>query len=329
MRNKKTERNSKDKRTIIKNEAGYWLGVFSALITIIYAPFVKIVPIWAWIVWLIVIGLTIIVIAFKLAMFIRKSVASKSELQEFYNKKISSEIHMCHDQYKECSEEIHKFFHNIRDNLCSISFNCDNSNYLEQILRNACSDIEAIFNKLWKNQKVSVCIKHIITEKQMDKDFRQWKIETIARSSSTRQSRNKNNKKPVLITDNSDFMIIISPDFEDSVFSCMDLTKVKKEFQETYNEVYRNSTKDFLKYYKSTIVVPIRVQVDKMNPQLRESWIENIDYHLIGFLCIDTEDVFSGYVSQFDSGIELAKALADILYKLMENSLVANIQKGE
>ena len=51
-----------------------------------------------------------------------------------------------------------------------------------------------------------------------------------------------------------------------------------------------------------------------MNPQLRESWIENIDYHLIGFLCIDTEDVFSGYVSQFDSGIELAKALADILY---------------
>lgn len=316
--------------SFMKNEIGYWAGLGSAVITLICAPFVTIIPVWAWIIWLVVVGLIIITLVVKLVGFIKKSIATKSELKEFYNKKIIDEIHLCHNQYKECSEEIHKYFHNMRDCLCGISFEGDdNSNYLEQILRNACSDIETIFSKLWKNEKVSVCVKRIVTEKQMDQDFAKWKIETIARSASTKQSRNKNNRNPVLITDNSDFMIIISPDFEDSVFSCMDLTKVKQEFQETYNEVYKNSTKDFLKYYKSTIVVPIRIQVDKMNCKIRDSWVDGINYHLVGFLCIDTEDVFSGCVSLFDTGVELAKALADILYKLIENSLVANTTKKE
>lgn len=330
--NKNKGKENKGKVSLfLKNEIGYWAGLISAVITIICAFEKAPIPLWLYIIWILFITAVIIALVCKSYEFVKKSAVTANEINKYYEEKLlknyEEKLLKCYDQFKDSTEEIHKFFHNMRDHICTYNYfikKQGSENYLEQMFRNVCSDIESIFNKLWINEKVSVCIKRIIPQNQsnIDNDFMNWEVETIARSISTKQCRNKNNKKRVKIEENSDFLIIISPEYEDSVFSCMDLTKVNKEFFETYNRPYRNSTKDYLKYYKSTIVAPIRIQVDKMNPKVRPKWMEGIDYHLVGFLCIDTEKVFSGNPVQFDIGVEIAKASADMLYNLIENVLV-------
>lgn len=314
----------------LKDEIGFWLGLASSVIGILCVPLKEKVPTWAWVLWLAVIGIVITILSYKFVCFIQNSVATKQEVIEHYKKKIIFERNSYDKQFRECFEELHKYFHDFRDYLCSALFKSGNGEFIEPVMKNICGGIEAIFKTIWKNEKISVCIKKIVVEDNMNCDFHTWRVETIARSFSTKQSRNKNNKRPVLITENSDFLVIVSPDYEDTVFSCMDMTKVKQQFLNIYKIEYRNSTPDFLKYYKSTIVVPIRIQVDKMNPEFIKPWMKSIDYHLIGFLCIDTEGIFSGSETQFDTGIEVAKALADSLYKLFEpsipNSRISNNQ---
>lgn len=313
----------KNMKSFIKAEAGYWIGLVSGLVTIICAFLNSNLPLWIVILWLTLITVTIIVIAIRVAIFIKNSMVTKKEIINRGKNITHEKIKKCHEQYKICSEEVHKYFHNMRDVICSYSpETLQDDSFFEQVLRNVCSDIESIYKTLWPGYRSSVCLKRIIVEPNMEQDYEKWKVETIARSSGTKQSRNKHNHKAVSILENSDFYIIISPEYEDSVFACMDLTKVKESFWKKYKKEYRNSTEKYINIYKSTIVAPIRIQVDKMNPILRKDWMNGISFHLVGFLCIDTETIFRGSTSEFDIGIELAKATADILYKLIENRLI-------
>ena len=224
------KKDDKKKSFSLKKEVGYWSALASSIATLVSVPFLETIPTWAKLSWLIITGAIIIILAIKMMVFITKSIPTRKELEEHYKEKMQESLQECHNQYKECSEEIHKYFHNMRDNICSCSLaDTTDERYVEHILRNVCSDIESIFSILWnKKEKVSVCIKKIVLEEDMNDDYKNWKVETIARSSGTKQSRNNDNRKPVAITENSDFLIIVSPKYADSVFSCMDLTKVKQ-----------------------------------------------------------------------------------------------------
>lgn len=310
-----------------KESIGYWLGLISSILTII-GFFVKEVPLWLCVTWFVIVGGFVVVLFADFLKHIMRNAVSESEYEEYYRLQAIERVRECQISFKKCAEELHKHFHNMRDVLCSYKTSSDfDSDYFEQILRNVCTEIEVAFSKIWEHEKISVCIKRIIVDDNMQEDFTQWRIETMARSIGTKQDRNLHNKEPVLIANNSDFKVIIDPQYGDSVFTCMDLTKVKETFLDTYKEEYRNSTEDYIKYYKSTIIAPIRVRTSKMNKGINAPWTNKISYHILGFLCIDTEEVFSDGVELFDTGIELAKALADILYKLVELSILPSTKQ--
>lgn len=313
----------KGKIIFLKNEFGYWTGVISGITSLILA-FIK-VDFWVNIIWLSIVSINIIWLSIRFFKFLRDSAISQKELEEYYNSLLNENIQVYYNQHKLCCEKIHTFLHNIRD-YCGDYSKCEDQ-MLEQICVNTCSYIENIFTSLWQNNKVSVCIKKIVTDNIMNNNFEEWGVATIARSAGTKQDRYQLYSETPLISENSDFKIIISPKYKDSVFSCLDLTKVDEEFIDKYGEKYKNSTLNYLDKYKSTIVAPIRIKINKANPIIKPICNKDHQYHLVGFLCIDTEDIFKGDSILFNSGIELAKGFADALYKLFENNIIIHKER--
>ena len=217
---------------------------------------------------------------------------------------------------------MHILAHDIRNYTCAES-HMDNK-YTELVCRNICEQIQKIFNHLWNKNQVSVCIKRIVAGKNTNANYREWKTETIAGNYSDHNRYNLDDKKTP-ITNDSDFFIIVSPDHIDSIFSCSDLTKVEEEFLKKYGMKYEKFPTNYLEFYKSTIVAPIRIKSSNVNPSLRNNNMGN--YHLVGFLCIDTKEVFSEDEILFEIGVELTKTFADMLYKLLENNIVYYVNK--
>ena len=219
---------------------------------------------------------------------------------------------------KNYSGKLHYLIHHIRDEL-NVNALENNVSRLENFAFNACCEIEAIYKKLWNTEDVSVCIKRVIaTGKETD----DWEIKTLARSANVDNDRHEG--KSTTVGENSDFKVILSPEYQAVTFACMDLNKVQHAFIKEFRIPYKNSTKDYLKKYQSTIVAPIRIESSKMNPKIQKEFL-NIDYHIIGFLCIDTKKIFRhGTELKFDAGIEIAKATADSLYKIFESNILIN-----
>lgn len=76
-------------------------------------------------------------------------------------------------------------------------------------------------------------------------------------------------------------------------------------------------------YYNSTIVLPIRIETTQK--ESRKGNCKN--YHLLGFLCIDTLQPFTKEEqSLFYLGVEYAKAIADSMYHQVLNYFYTRIE---
>lgn len=183
-----------------------------------------------------------------------------------------------------------------------------------------------LFYRYLDGNDVSVCIKIIKTDNVYDEDYLNWEMETIARSVSTTQSRNNIDRKPVKISGNTDFQIILSKDYEDELFSFPDMSNIYDDFLKTYKIEYRNSRQDFYNYYRSTIVVPIKIDGRFASNEL-SAFMNNLDSRslVLGFLCIDSMKVFASEQEQeiFKIGTEFAKSMADSLYIFFEKALIS------
>ena len=260
---------------------------------------------------------------FRLFKFIENSKATKEELQQMYDNKLNEEVQDSMKMFDGSTDNVHKYCHSMRDRTCEIgNAEIASSNMLETTCINICNDVERVLQSIWKNHKISVCIKQLDDSSCNESDFKKWKLITIARSGGSKTNRNENNSIPVTIGDNSDFEVIVSPEFQDSIFACKDLTQIDKEFFEKYKKEYRNSTKNYIDLYKSTIVAPIRVQASKASKKINNARIGG-NYHLVGFLCVDTAEIFTEDDILFSMGINYTKSFADILYTFFENVIIS------
>lgn len=135
---------------------------------------------------------------------------------------------------------------------------------------------------------VSACIKVIDNEGEDGTpiDINHAKVRTFCRSSNTDGERIShdminNVAKSVKIIDNTDFYDILKGD-SGSGFYQRNLLDYSKKLEEA-GKIYRNTTEQYWRYYKGTIVAPIRVAKERLH------YVDSDDdFDVIGFLCIDT-----------------------------------------
>ena len=232
---------------------------------------------------------------------------------------------------KEIGKLMHKFFKYLRD-YNSYLYNNVNVKREEfyakaQVL---CDQIEKIFTKILDSE-ISVCIKLIDVECLCDNDINNWEVHTFVRSTSTAEERYRNDVKSDRIVENTDFEIIlrnVGRIKQKEYFFTGNLEKYISEFYEQSGEKFNNSHEDYK--YRSTIVVPIKICCNNMCQVLKEWSNKSKDdksYHVLGFLCIDSEDIFEDKKSSLDfskfiSSIEYACAMGDSLYHFFESYIV-------
>lgn len=150
-------------------------------------------------------------------------------------------------------------------------------NYLCEIVSSAARD------------EISGCIKVIdnIGGDGKSIDLQKAKIKTFCRSNSTdieRISRDAlvENDASVKIVDNTIFYEILRGN-SSSYFYQKDLKEYAKKL-EAAGEEYKNSSSQYWKYYRGTVVAPIRIAKERLYYEQ-----SNSGFDVIGFLCIDTK----------------------------------------
>ena len=232
---------------------------------------------------------------------------------------------------KETGELFHRFFHDLRD--CN-SFLDKNRDVNQEVFKDKatllCNQIEKIFNRML-DAKTAVCIKLFRTDTILDKDIDEWEIQTFVRSSSTSDERYQYDRKSDKIIENTDFEIIlrdVGKAKQKDFFYAVNIKKYIDYFEKESGEKFRNSHENY--QYNSAIVVPIRIKASNMHPELKKLCTDKDYFHVVGFLCIDTEETFDDVkhnykYSQFMSSLKYACAISDSMYHFFESYLIKEI----
>ena len=198
---------------------------------------------------------------------------------------------------------------------------------LDQLLRRISTCIEELSRGILQ-ERVCVCIKMIETKSAMDEDYLKWNIKTIARSQATKRKRTNKDARSVLVSDNSDFLTIIegNDSIHSDSFIVPNLPGLIEVWRNSGRE-YKNSTNRFLDDYKSTIVFPIRIEASAASKTIRESSLSSClaNYHIIGFLCLDSMRIFEKEDQSFGEAAELLESFADSLYPLLESYVAVQL----
>lgn len=193
--------------------------------------------------------------------------------------------------------------------------------YIDQFFRELCNCIEELVSFRLGKSRVCVCIKLFDNMNLMNENVDEWKLYTVGRSHSTKANRKKKDKKPVFVRENSDFETIIK---EHLPYLCTpNLPVYIENWEHEHAEKFKNSSSNYK--YKSTIVFPISTpmaEADQMFQKLISSWKAKPSEHIVGFLCVDSEDVFdrnSEMRIDFTDASETVGTISDILYPIVEN----------
>lgn len=180
---------------------------------------------------------------------------------------------------------------------------------LQGVMDNLCSTINA-----YTSREVHACIK-LITSEDFDRkmDINNATLVTFCRSrnSEHKRSRYEENNRPIFLRENSDFYEVVSPEFEKTHFYQGDLIAYDEEKKKN-GERYKNSNPDWAEFYRGTIVVPIRIERDKLY-----HIEENDAYDIIGFLCVDSKSTDAFTKSMENYLVDMMYAYADVIYILL------------
>lgn len=164
---------------------------------------------------------------------------------------------------------------------------------------------------------ISACIKVIVNENEDGSpiDIEKAKVRTFCRSSNTDGERIShdmigNVDKYVKIIDNTDFYDILAGD-SSSGFYQRDLREYEKKLEEA-GKVYKNTTKQYWKYYRGTVVAPIRIAKEHLHYLVSDD-----DFDVIGFLCIDTLSTNAFREKDKNYYMKIVKSFAAELYIIL------------
>lgn len=195
---------------------------------------------------------------------------------------------------------------------------------LELLRKTYKSELENILDNLsnimqsYTGRNVSACIKIINYNKSKNPnniiDLNNATVSTLCRSKNSQgRGQYEASNSPIYIKDNTDFREIVDETINTGkpYFYVQDLREYDKLLRKS-NRKYENTNKDYDDYYLGTIVVPIRIETEKVY-----NINKSATYDIIGFLCVDSlaTDAFLPKQEVFNCNI--VKAFADNIYVLL------------
>lgn len=184
---------------------------------------------------------------------------------------------------------------------------------IKKFLQGALDDICCIYQE-FTYRDISACIKYIDGVGEVDRETATINTFVRSKKTDTKRIENDNNiDRPILVRDNTDFYSILSPNDRNRkpYFYKQNLVQYAKK-AEKEGEGYNNSTNNWEKYYKATIVVPISIANKRLFFNSKDKC-----YNVIGFLCIDSlsTDAFLERDERYN--IDIAQAFAAELYVIL------------
>ena len=164
--------------------------------------------------------------------------------------------------------------------------------------------------------EVCSCVKSILGGGFDTIEYRDARVKTFVRSQNTkaeRKSYDVNKFEGVKISENTDFMEIVSEDRigNDSAFYQPNLKEYDMQLR-PINKSYQNTTPRWEEYYIGTIVVPIRIANNKLFYTNAEK-----SYNTLGFLCVDSMSDKAFSIKQKENYINIVKSYAAMFYNIM------------
>lgn len=188
---------------------------------------------------------------------------------------------------------------------------------IDEYMLKRLNELAALFEEITE-KRVHACIKILTGTENKIFDYADIEVTTFARSSnsgSTRSDRDAKTDIKHLIKQNTDFDQIVG-DNRSNLQSYMwipDIPKLAKELSESGSE-YKNTNTDWMKHYRSTIIVPIRMELKKVCAQN-----EGHTYHIIGFLCVDSMSTKAFLKKQVAFYVKLLGGYADHIYMVFNH----------
>lgn len=225
------------------------------------------------------------------------------------------------DRMSITSENYHRFLHRVRnvyfDVMYSHKKNTLNENqlsttyktFLSAILDNLCDIMES-----FTGRKVSACIKLIsYSEDEEIINVDNAKLITFCRSAHSDTGREvyEEATKGILLKENTDYLEIVSTENAKNYFYQGDLERYSKKLEEV-GKSYNNTDKNWSKFYKGAIVVPIQIKCKRLYDQNRdEAW------HIIGFLRVDSLSKDAFMKKQEKYNVDILRSYSDVMYILL------------
>ena len=175
------------------------------------------------------------------------------------------------------------------------------------------------------NKEFSVCIKLIdVPGSRVTRSADQVYLHTFCRGGKDKISRSETDAEKVPLSGNSDFLSIFegAPYFSSGNLRAYALIK-RLQFWD--NHLYQNSSRNYIKNYLSTIVVPI-----KLNNRYVSNSYYTMDHHknqLFGFLCIDCKSRCPPHVVK--KIVPYMQAFADSMYIFFDEILSSEVKNQE
>lgn len=211
------------------------------------------------------------------------------------------------------SDAYYTFLHAIRNTVGELRVSQKNKGLNIGFLTNATKDVcnialDGLCNtfKALCREEVSACIK-LVDYSSENKENNRY-VFTFARSANSDGDRitNDESEPKDYIIKNTDFNDIIEQRL--SYFYKCDLIKYDAELKKVGKE-YENTTPNWDKFYRSTIVVPIRIAHRRSHTTSKEN-----EYLIIGFLCVDSMSTNIFIASQEKYFCNIMKSYAALLY---------------
>lgn len=235
----------------------------------------------------------------------------RNELEKEYYEKQVNTFYFLEDIF----EEIYKK-KSIIHNSCK-----DEDNLFVSSIENICGMIQNNIKTIF-NLDFNVCFKSICVDSVISSDIDNWETQTIARSAKANYLRRiQDNSRQKLMNNTSFSSIVMKKD--STSWASYNLPELVKNMEKNGFD-YKNPNENYVKFYKSTIVVPVRGDVSRIPSEIKSALIqkEKLSYHYLGFLCIDSKEVFSNEDMIFNNLIYLLIFIGNILYDICLEKLL-------
>lgn len=227
---------------------------------------------------------------------------------------------IANNRMEKTSDNYHRLLHYARDLYFQVMHNYKKGTLtisgLSELYRSELSKILDLLCNVMNahtERNISSCIKLITYPNDEEVIFENnAQLVTFCRSNNSDTNReNYEQHKEIWLTQNTDFLEIISNNNNKNYFYQGDLEKYAKQLHDMGRD-YENSNTRWSDYYKGTVIVPIRIEFKKLYHQKKDD-----AYHIIGFLCIDSLSTDAFTEKQEKYNVDIVKSFADIVYILL------------